>query len=287
MHLIYRRDDPHVVYYRIFPYCALPPNTYYIRRGFMELASEFKLVGFLFVLLGDLCATIRCCRYSGRDMVLFEFSVVTALLFLFPLSFIFDFRALILNVNHNLNKSSDVWFLRHVVSSRLRIGFIEPSISLLSQFPFIEPIRLRSAAFSLRTVKTIYCFLGTREEQWLPAAADYVDILKSDVGEYLNLVLVGGKSGLRLSNESFQDISSGQAAIVLLYDTNRYSTRHSGIALEAIVSRTPLFMLQSELAQHYAWRGFDVSLFSSPLELKSSIRQLLNSSEHNLSSVQR
>lgn len=247
----------------------------------MRWGTESRLVGFLLVLTGDVPVVMSCLRNAGRAMVILEFSSWTAAAFLAPISYFADLSRVALNINHNLNSRMERWLMRRVLSRRFKLVFIEPAPELVRALPFVQPLPLEVRHGLPRPVRTVYCFLGNRREQWLPDADAYVAQLGTRMDmEGCSFKMVGGPRGTRISAEEMASIfrKDSGAAVVLLYDLAAYSWRHSGIALEAIVLGIPLFMPAGPLGAHYSARGFRVRLFSSPQELATNVTDALKAS---------
>lgn len=265
--------DPHAVYYRIFPKTDLPSDAIYIRRGLVMVTSNFFIIRVFLVLFGDFLAAIKCCFSSGRNVIVIEFSTYSALVYLLPLSYVFNWDSLLLNINHNLNGKLSRFIIRNILSSRLKFCFIEPSVEMIKEYPFLKAVRLRPARSGSVKHNSLYCFLPKRKEQCFADEVDYIDAVK-EISCCIKTVFVGKDSVL--DQTEFARLFLGRSVIVILYKADSYSERHSGIALEAIVNGCTLLMPRTSLSLHYENSGFSVTTFLTPDDLKKKLLWLLN-----------
>jgi hypothetical protein len=163
-------------------------------------------------------------------------------------------------------------------SSRLKFTIIEPHPSLLLKCPWLCPIQLTPTITSSNFDKQnccCYIFTGYREEQISPDCSECLDVALSFLLFHRIRYIVVGKYGSFLSEKDYKEIFTGSSIILILYRSQFYQDRHTGIALESIVNNVPLFMRRSALVDHYIERGFMVSAFSGPSDLSRTLSHLL------------
>lgn len=267
--ILYQRDDPHAVYFRIYPF--LDVSSYrMVRRGLMGVSSDIRLIRLCLVMMGDMSAFSRALLCREKTVFISEASAVFSLIVLFPLNIIFR-KKIVVNINHNFNNKID----RLIIAQRfkgLSFAFIEPTPQMLEIYPHLIPVRVSAThASKIMPIIKIFVFLGSRAEQWDSIAPQMVADLNKLIGNKVELVFSGGPTGSRLGNQDYEDIFKPGSGIVLLYNQDSYEFRHSGIVLEAIVCGIPIFMRHSTLCHHYIDRSFPVRKFSDVRDLSSLV----------------
>jgi hypothetical protein len=263
LRVLFRRPDPHHVYDWLLQGRLTSGPFKRVRRGFTDYSSDFWLIRVLLIVLGDMCTAFLLCRHSGQKIFVSEFNAITALVLFFPVSFVFDLTDVHLNLNHNLLNSRETPALA-TLARRLKVCFIEASPSLIARYPFVTNLAIARPIKNRAVVKDVYAFSGNRHEQFLKEVGIYRDELCQEASRNnLNLEIVGALSGRRLRLSEYYDVFSEGVLVVLLYSTENYEVRHSGIALHALAAGCPILAHKSQLIDHYIDRGFAVHAFDS------------------------
>lgn len=278
--LFYRVPDKHDVYYRIFPYTDLPVEIVYLRRFGITLYSDNLVVGRSLLYFLEIISFFKYLMYHGQSVIIFEFTSFITAPFLFIASYFFNLRSFYLNVNANLNQSWQIKLLRFA-SKRLKIAMIEPSSDLITRHPWLTPIKLTTNNINIsksRIVKNLFVFTGFRDEQESLDASECISSINNALlDSKINLHIIGRLTDSYLSFSEYNSIfTSINSLVILLYKSDFYNDRHSGIVLESIVTSTPLIMRNSTLANHYISNNFFVAGFSSPSALYKLLSNDLN-----------
>jgi len=259
--IIRRCGDPHAIYARILPFMDVREHRI-ARRGLMTFTSDYRLVRYLVMILGHLKIAKQIYRHRKERIFVSEGSLSVFAFIVLPVIIMFRVKHVIFNVNHNFNNALERfnarWMARWVA-----IGFIEPSEVFLRRYPFVTPVRIIPDSSASQPICRAYVFLGQRAEQFETGAEAFADAIDAGVGRQMDVARVGGSQGRRLSDEEFCMAFSPGSAIILLYNMENYSERHSGIVLEAIANGVVVFLRRSELGAHYRSCAFRVHEFDS------------------------
>ena len=271
--LFYKVRDRHAVYYRIFPHTSLPKDCMYLRRVGVTLYTDNFLLGRTLLYLFEFLSVFKYLKRAGSAVIIFEFTSFATTPLLYLASYFFDLKQFYLNINANLNNNYQVTVMRYA-SNRLKFAIIEPHSSLLLRHPWLHSLQLIPSDTCIDTNihdKHFFIFTGYRVEQISPDCGDCLEVSTSYLEKNNLQYRVIGENGSSLDDDEYQSIFKKPSAIIILYSSNFYQDRHTGIALESIVNNIPLIMRHSLLSEHYINRGFAVSSFTGPLDLESAI----------------
>lgn len=280
MMYFYKVRDRHNCYYRILPFTSLPKDTSYLRRIGTTLYTNNFILGRLALYVFELISLFKYLRLSGKTALIFEFTTYATVPSMYIASFFFDVSAFYFNINANLNNPLQV-IIMSLAAKRLRFCLIEPPSSLLAAHKWLHPLHL------LPKVRTSFCgaqrelfiFTGYRPEQLASdCSACLSDIHSFSLEAHINYHLVG-HDGIAMSEDEFEQVFHRPSVIVLLYASQSYQNRHSGIALEAICHRIPLVLRASDMSTHYIRRGFSVFPFTDYTNLNSALIAAIASEE--------
>ena len=244
--LFFTDNHPHIVYDRINKSLELPSDTEYLHR--YEVKPFFKKYHFISLILQFIAdyMVLQCARNSrSSEIFIYEFSNYAWLIF----SFFHRDKRINLNTNHNLNLLTSQSYVYRKLSSNYTLAYILAPQSIQKKFPEVRSVRLMGNAPVQHKRDTLVIQHGARSEQISQLTTIDIDQLKHRFSKCSFIELGGDRP--KLSNEEYAALMAPNHIFLINYGGQKYTERHSGIALECIQKGIYCLMPNSALSRHY------------------------------------